>query len=67
MFKSLGETLTAKEREEVFLIPSKFVSPFSGIEAEEVRLGVKEQRLDDCLKEAYAVHYYVSNWAKTTN
>lgn len=37
---------------------------FSGIEAEEVHFGIKEQRLDDCLNEAYAVHYYVSNWAK---
>lgn len=40
---------------------------FSGIEAEEVHFGIKEQRLDDCLNEAYAVHYYVSNWAKTND
>lgn len=63
----LYETLTTAEKEDVYLIPSQFVSPFSGLEAEEVRLGVENQELEDCLDDAYAVHYYVSNWAKTNN
>lgn len=60
----LYDTLTTKEKEDIYLIPAEFVSPFTGNEAEEVRLGVKDQRLEDCLEKAYAVHYYVSNWAK---
>lgn len=63
----LHETLTAEEKEDVYIIPSQFVSPFTGLEAEEVRLGVMNQELEDCLDDAYAVHYYVSNWAKTNN
>lgn len=63
----LYETLTVAEKEDVYLIPARFVSPFTGLEAEEVRLGVLTQELDDCLDDAYAVHYYVSNWVKTNN
>lgn len=63
----LYETLTAAEKEDVYLIPARFVSPFTGLEAEEVRFGVLTQELDDCLDDAYAVHYYVSNWVKTNN
>lgn len=59
----LYDTLTMQEKENIYLIPAKYVSPFTGSEAEEVRLGVKEQRLEDCLEEAYAIHYYFSNWA----
>lgn len=61
----LHETLAAAEKEDVYFIPSKCVSPFTGLEAEEVRLGVVNQELEDCLDDTYAFHYYVSNWAKT--
>ncbi|MFD2967728.1 glycosyltransferase family 32 protein [Sphingobacterium bambusae] len=63
----LYETLTPTEKQDVYLIPAHFVSPFTGLEAEEIRLGVENQELEDCLDDAYAVHYYVSNWAKTNN
>ncbi len=61
----LYESLTEDEKENIYLIPSEYVSPFTGIEAEEVRLGVKRQGLEDCLENAYAVHYFFSEWAKT--
>lgn len=60
----LYDSLTDEEKKDIYLIPSEYVSPFTGNEAEEVRLGVKEQRLEDCLENAYAVHYYFSEWAK---
>lgn len=63
----LYETLTEEEKQDVYIIPAQYVSPFSGLEAEEVRLGVMNQELEDCLDDAYAVHYYVSNWVKTNN
>lgn len=60
----LYDSLTEEEQKEVYLIPAEHVSPFTGHEAEEVRFGVRNQKLNDCLKDAYAVHYYFSNWAK---
>lgn len=63
----LYESLTDEEQKDIYLIPAKYVSPFNGIEAEEVRLGVKRQGLEDCLAEAYAVHYYFSEWVSTSN
>lgn len=59
----LYDTLTDQEKEDIYLIPAKYVSPFTGHEAEEYRYGVRNQELKDCLKEAYAIHYFFSNWA----
>lgn len=60
----LYDTLTEREKKDIYLIPAQYVSPFTGYEAEEVRLGVQNKELEDCLNEAYAVHYFFSNWAK---
>ncbi len=60
----LYDSLTEKEKNDIYLIPAEHVSPFTGLEAEEIRLGVKSQELENCLEEAYAVHYFFSNWAK---
>jgi len=55
--------LTGKEKEEIYLVPAKYVSPFNGREAFLARTGIENQELEDCLEEAYAVHYFCSNWA----
>lgn len=54
----LYDSLTDHEKEDVYLIPAKYVSPFTGHEAEEYRYGVRNPHLEECLKDAYAVHYF---------
>lgn len=58
----LYDSLTEDEKKDIYLIPANYVSPFTGHEAEEVLFGVKNERLNACLKDAYAVHYYLGNW-----
>jgi len=61
----LYEALTADEKEAIFIIPAKYVTPFNGYEARYFRAGERTQELDNALEEAYAVHYFCSNWAAT--
>ncbi|WP_165045083.1 glycosyltransferase family 32 protein [Dysgonomonas sp. ZJ709] len=60
----LYEGLTECEKEAVYLIPDKYVTPFSGNQAGLYRMGKLSQELEDCLEEAYAVHYFFSDWRK---
>lgn len=59
----LYNNLTKEEKDEIYLIPAKYVSPFNGREAFLVRTGIENLELEKCLEEAYAVHYFCSNWA----
>lgn len=54
--------LTEEEKEDVYLIPAKHVTPFSLPQANRFRMGEISEELENCLKEAYAVHYFFSNW-----
>lgn len=57
--------LNEKDRENVYLIPKEYVTPFDYTQAR--RFILKEEGykdLENCLKEAYAVHYFFSNWRK---
>ncbi|WP_165042825.1 glycosyltransferase family 32 protein [Dysgonomonas sp. ZJ709] len=65
MLIDLYNTLTEEEKEDIYLIPAQFTSPFNGHEAYLFIQGENEQLLEDCLDEAYAVHYFCSNWAVT--
>jgi len=58
----LYSKLEEKEKEEVYLIPAKYVSPFDGFQAELFRLGEKDDELEEALNDAYAVHYFFSDW-----
>lgn len=59
----LHHKLPEYKKNNIYIIPAKYVTPFNGFEACQFRLGKRTQDLEDCLKEAYAVHYYCSNWA----
>lgn len=59
----LYENITAKEKKQIYLLPAKYVSPFTGVEAAQIRTGIINEELEWNLNEAYAVHYYCSNWA----
>jgi mannosyltransferase OCH1-like enzyme len=53
---------SAKERELVYLIPAKYVTPFDVGQTRRVRMGEQSEELDKCLAEAYAVHYFFGTW-----
>lgn len=62
MLMTQYEHLKEKERQEIFLIPYRYVTPFDIYQAQYVRMGVENEELEACLEEAYAVHYFFSGW-----
>ena len=59
LYASLDET----EKQEVYLIPKEYVTPFDFNQARCIILKrQKSEEMENCLKEAYAVHYFFSNW-----
>lgn len=57
-----------KKKESVYLIPSKYVSPFTSNESRQVILGNRmDEEIEKKLQQAYSVHYYFSNWMITKN
>jgi mannosyltransferase OCH1-like enzyme len=58
----LYEQATEEEKASVYLIPDKYVTPFDVMQARQLRMGVENEELENCLKEAYAVHYFFSSW-----
>lgn len=54
--------LSEKERDNVYLIPDKYVTPFDVDQAFAVWQGVETEELEKCLSEAYAVHYFTGLW-----
>lgn len=65
MLVELYYRLPPEERESIYLIPAKYVSPFDIDQAQRLRLGDTSDELENCLDEAYAVHYFFSNWSRT--
>lgn len=62
MLSSVYESLSKEEKEDVFLIPAKYVTPFDSRQIEQVKNGVRNEELENCMKEAYAVHYFTNGW-----
>jgi mannosyltransferase OCH1-like enzyme len=58
----LFEQMDTEEKKSVYLIPDKYVTPFDVMQARRFRLGEESEELENCLKEAYAVHYFFSGW-----
>lgn len=57
--------LSEKEQKEVYIIPRKYVTPFTGYQVRRLLIENEDsEELEDCLKEAYAVHYFFSSWIK---
>jgi mannosyltransferase OCH1-like enzyme len=51
-----------EDKNSIYLIPAKFVSPFTKMEAETVFNGAQSEHLEEKLQEAYAVHYFFGTW-----
>lgn len=54
--------LPEKEQQQIYLIPAKYVTPFDLPQAYRFRIGDMSAELENCLEEAYAVHYFWGNW-----
>lgn len=48
----------------VYLIPSKFVSPFTADEVTLIKHGSESEELEKKLDEAYSIHYFFNTWVK---
>ena len=65
MLMRLYAGLSEAEKAEVYLLPKEQVTPFDFHQARRAILEKEEsEELEDCLKEAYAVHYFFSDWRK---
>lgn len=58
----LYEALEDEQKNEVYLIPHKYVTPFDVMMARRFRMGEMSGVLEESLKEAYAVHYFFNSW-----
>ena len=63
----LYEQSSEIEKASVYLIPDKYVTPFDVMQARQVRAGVENEALENCLKDAYAVHYFFGSWLMGNN
>ena len=62
VISNLYYQLTEREKEDIYLIPAKYVTPFSLSQANRFRMGERSEELEYSLKEAYAVHYFFGDW-----
>lgn len=61
----LYKTLDDIEKKQIFIIPSKYVSPFNVSQSRRFLLNKeRSNELESCLSEAYAVHYFFGYWRK---
>ncbi|MFV0418251.1 MAG: glycosyltransferase [Dysgonomonas sp.] len=62
MLIDLYYELTEEEKQQIYLIPARYVTPFDQPQAYRIRMGDMNDDLESCLEEAYAVHYFWGNW-----
>lgn len=62
MLSHLYQTLSPEEQSEIYLIPAKYVTPFDTFQIVQVKQGIENEELEECLKDAYAVHYFSGLW-----
>ena len=62
MITTLYNSLLSEEKENVYIIPAKYVTPFSVLQARFVRQGYNGPEVKKALEEAYAVHYFWVGW-----
>ncbi len=58
----LYRALPVEKKDAVYLIPAKYVMPFSIPQAHRYRYGEMSNELENCIQEAYAVHYFFGDW-----
>jgi hypothetical protein len=64
MISRVYESLSPKERKSIHLIPTKNVMPFDVGQIKQINSGTINEELNNCLKEAYAIHYFTYTWGR---
>jgi mannosyltransferase OCH1-like enzyme len=62
MVSRVYESLSQEDRESVHLIPAKNVTPYDTDQIRQINSGIRSEELDNCLKEASAIHYFTYTW-----
>ena len=62
MLIDLYSKLTIEEKKDIYLIPAQYVTPFDIQEARRVIMGEESEELEQCLENAYALHYFWGSW-----
>lgn len=62
MISRLYTVLSPLQKKSIYIIPAKYVTPFSVGQAKMVRNGYKGPEIEECLKDAYAIHYFWGGW-----
>ncbi len=62
MLSKLYSSLSEEEKKNVYLIPAKYVTPVDITQAGQLKAGLENEELENCLQEAYAVHYFTCSW-----
>ena len=61
----LSETYAQyRNKEEIYLIPAEYISPFSSQEVRSIWNGCKKEELEERLQKAVAIHYFMGTWNK---
>ena len=63
---NLYEDLSVTEKEKIYLIPDKYVTPFDVMQARRFRMGEISDELENRLEDAFAVHYFFGGWLNGT-
>lgn len=53
---------TFEDKSSIYLIPAKFVSPYSKMEVNEIINGTQSEYLEQKVEESYAIHYFLGAW-----
>lgn len=67
LLNELYKTLTDEEKNDIYLIPSRYVTPWSVGQAISYRKGHRGPDFDDPLEGAYAIHYFYGTWLNTNH
>lgn len=62
MLTKLYQKLSESEKKDIFLIPKKYVTPFSVNQARMIIRGYENAELESLIKDAYAIHYFLGSW-----
>jgi hypothetical protein len=62
MLSGVYESLPEEEKKLIYLIPAKYVTPFDVEQIKHFKPGSENVEQYNCLKEAYAIHYFSNTW-----
>lgn len=62
---TLYNELNEHDKKQVYLLPKEYVTPFDVNQTRRFMVNKERSKeLEDCLKDAYAIHYFFNTWSK---